>query len=59
LRHFAALPRFLNRAKREAQYRPNLRSVSVGNYVVFFEPRNYGICVIRVLHGRRNIEALF
>jgi toxin ParE1/3/4 len=38
---------------------PNLRSFPVGNYVIFYRPIKAGIQVIRVLHGARDIEALF
>lgn len=38
---------------------PNLRSFSVGNYVFFFRPIAHGIAVARVLHGARDIDALF
>jgi toxin ParE1/3/4 len=38
---------------------PSLRSLAVGNYVVFYLPLNGGIEVARVLHGRRDLDALF
>jgi toxin ParE1/3/4 len=37
----------------------NLRSVAVGNYVIFYRPDEDGIQVIRVLHGSRDIANLF
>ena len=36
-----------------------LRGFPVGNYVIFYQPTNDGIAVIRVLHGARNIPELF
>jgi toxin ParE1/3/4 len=39
--------------------RPGLRRFSHGNYVIFYEPRETGIGLIRVLHGARRIEDLF
>jgi toxin ParE1/3/4 len=33
--------------------------LAVGNYVVFYRPIENGIEVVRVLHGRRDIAALF
>ncbi len=36
-----------------------LRSLAVGNYIVFYRPVSDGIQVIRVLHGARDIPALF
>ena len=38
---------------------PALRSVTIGNYVIFYLPRQDGIEVVRVLPGMRDIEALF
>ena len=38
---------------------PALRSLAVGSYVIFYLPLDDGIDVIRVLHGRRDIESLF
>jgi len=38
---------------------PNLRSLPAANYVVFYQPTPDGIQVIRVLHGARDIPALF
>ena len=37
---------------------PGTRSFPTGNYVIFYEPINGGIDVIRVLHGARDIQAL-
>jgi len=38
---------------------PNMRSLHVGNYVVFYRPSDDGIIVIRVLHGARDLPELF
>ena len=38
---------------------PGVRSFPVGRYVVFFVPLVDGIDVIRVLHGARDIDAMF
>ena len=38
---------------------PRLRSFSVGNYVIFFRPIEDGIEVARVIHGARDVDALF
>jgi toxin ParE1/3/4 len=38
---------------------PSLRSLVVGSYVVFYLPVNGGIEIVRVLHGRRDLDALF
>jgi toxin ParE1/3/4 len=37
----------------------DLRSFSVGNYVVFFRPDADGIGVARVLHAARDVDAQF
>jgi toxin ParE1/3/4 len=38
---------------------PDLHSLPVGHYVIFYRPAADGIQVIRVLHGARDIPALF
>ena len=37
----------------------NIRSLPIGNYVLFYQPIVDGIEIIRVLHGARDIDALF
>jgi toxin ParE1/3/4 len=37
----------------------NLRSFPVDNHVIFYRPIDAGIEVARVLHGARDIDALF
>ena len=41
------------------QIRPGLRHFCQGNYLLFYEPRDDGIGLVRVLHGSRKIEDLF
>ena len=38
---------------------PGVRSFPFGRYVVFYMPLNDGIDVVRVLHGARDIDAVF
>jgi toxin ParE1/3/4 len=52
----AASP-FIGKARDELG--PNIRSFPAGNYVLFFRPIVDGIEIIRVLHGARDIDALF
>ena len=47
----------LGRARDEL--RPGLRSFPVGRFLIFYRPLHDGIQVLRVVHGARNIEALF
>lgn len=37
----------------------NLRSFSVGNYVIFYRPVERGIEIIRILHSARDIPNIF
>ena len=37
----------------------SVRSWPVSNYLVFYRPRTDGIELLRVLHGARDLEALF
>ena len=36
-----------------------LRSFPVSSFVIIYRPTDYGIEIVRVVHGRRDIEALF
>lgn len=38
---------------------PDVRSLTVGHYVIFYLPRVRGIEVVRVLHGSRDIVSIF
>ena len=39
--------------------RPGLRRFTHGKYLIFYEPHENGIGLVRVLHGARKIEDLF
>ena len=39
--------------------RTDLRCVTVGTYVIFFEPLSDGVRILRVIHGSRDIGAAF
>lgn len=42
----------------QERYRPGLRCAPVGNYLIFYEPIEEGIRVIRILHGARRWQDL-
>lgn len=41
------------------ELRPRLRSFAVGNYLLFYRPIRGGIELVRVLHGARDLRAIF
>jgi toxin ParE1/3/4 len=41
------------------ELKPDLCSFSMGNYLIFYFPLEDGIDVVRVLHGARELEAIF
>lgn len=45
--------------ERQDHLRPGLRRFVVGNYLIFYEPIEDGIRVVRVLHGARRWEDEF
>lgn len=55
-RHLAEMPG-MGRARAEFAT-PNLHSLTHGGYVIFYRPASYGVEVLRVLHGRRNLAEL-
>ncbi len=38
---------------------PGVRSMPFGRYVIFYEPLDDGIDVVRVLHSARDVDAQF
>jgi toxin ParE1/3/4 len=44
-------------AERE-DIRPGVRSFPCGNYLVFYRPMPYGIAVVRVVYGGRDLDTL-
>ena len=38
---------------------PGLRSVAVGNYVIFYREESGRVDIVHILHGARDIERLF
>jgi len=38
---------------------PDLRSFTVGNYVLFYRPSAQGIELVRIIHAARDVDALF
>lgn len=54
---FLATQPLMGRARPELG--PELRSYPFGRYMIFYAPLADGIDVIRVLHGARDIDAVF
>lgn len=40
------------------EIREGARSFPCGNYLVFYRPMPYGIAVLRIVYGRRDLQAL-
>jgi len=47
----------IGRAREELT--PYLRSIPEGNYMIFYRPIMNSVEIVRVYHGRRDIESLF
>ena len=45
--------------RRRDELRPSYRSFPTGEYLIFYRITEPGVCVMRVVHGRRDLEALF
>ncbi|TPQ34424.1 type II toxin-antitoxin system RelE/ParE family toxin [Bradyrhizobium guangdongense] len=43
--------------RKRAELRRDLHSFAVGNYVIFYVPLSDGVEVIRIVHGRQDINA--
>ncbi len=44
---------------RDEDFGPGCRSVAVGQYVIVYCVENGNVLILRVVHGRRDLEALF
>ena len=53
------LAQFPEMGRKWEELAPGLRSMVVGNYVIFYRPVADGIQVIRVLHGARDLPRFF
>jgi toxin ParE1/3/4 len=57
---FLTLARFPYMGRsREEDFGPGYRSLPVGEYVIVYCVKNEDVLVLRVVHGRRQLEALF
>ena len=45
--------------RRREELSPRLRSLPVGNFVIFYRSLEHGIEIARVLHGARDLPPLF
>ena len=45
--------------RRRDQLRRGYRSFPVGEYLIFYRIMKPGVCIMHVVHGRRDLEALF
>lgn len=56
---FRLLADYPDLGEKRDDLRPNLRSFSLGNYVIFFYSDGEGVHIVRVAHGAQNITASF
>lgn len=42
-----------------SELRPGVHSIPVGNYLIFYRFDETRVSVVRVLHGARNLRAVF
>jgi toxin ParE1/3/4 len=58
-RRFAVLRDHPRAGREHNELLVNLRSFAVKNYVIFYQPFEGGIEILRVLHGSRDIASIF
>ena len=56
---FRVIERFPHGGTARPELAPNLRCFSVGSYVIYFRPAAEGVQIARVLHGARDVDAMF
>jgi len=57
--HFRLLGDAPHAGRRRDELRRGYRSFPVGEYLVPYRIMEPGVCIMHVVHGRRNLEALF
>jgi toxin ParE1/3/4 len=58
-RKFAILAERPNIGRYRGELGENIRSFPVGRYVIYYQPVQDGIEVVRILHGARDLENTF
>ena len=53
------LAQFPLMGRERSELAPHLRSFPAGSHVIFYRPLDDGVEIIRVLHGARDIDAMF
>lgn len=56
---FLLLGNYPNIGRRRDDLRADVRSFSVGEYIILYRVRDEDVLILRVLRGSRNIQALF
>ena|ERR1039457_4993304 len=56
---FHALAEQPNMGRLRDELAEGVRSFSIGRYIVFYLPLSKGVEIVRVLHGARDLNALF
>jgi toxin ParE1/3/4 len=57
-RLFRALAKQPDMGRARPELLANLRSIPLGNYVIFYFPRKNRVEIVRVLHGSRDLDSL-
>jgi toxin ParE1/3/4 len=57
--HFRLLGEAPRAGRRRDELRTGYRSFPVGDYLILYRIMKPGVCIMHVVHGRRNLEALF
>jgi len=56
---FPALASMPEMGRQREELSPRLRSLPVGNYIIFYRPMEKGVEIARVVHGARDLPPLF
>lgn len=56
---FQTLARNAELGQRSPEFGPDIRTFSVGAYVIFYRPFTKGVEIVRVVSGYRDLDALF
>ena len=58
LRRFQSLAAQPLQGRARPELSPDCRSVPVQSFLIIYEPAEYGVLILHVVHGRRRLESL-
>ncbi|MCH7801232.1 MAG: type II toxin-antitoxin system RelE/ParE family toxin [Chloroflexi bacterium] len=59
LERFPLLAEYPHMGRARPELAPDVRSFPISSFVVLYRPTDYGVDILRIVHGRRQLETMF